>query len=62
MKMTTSPGWDVIETDEGMEVVPSGDVIGHEDGPDCACMPFVELIEEANEWLITHNAWGDNYA
>lgn len=59
--MTTSPGWDCIETDEGIEIVPTNDVIAHEDGQDCPCMPDVELVS-GTEWMFTHNAWGDNYA
>lgn len=52
--------WAAFRTDQGSEVIPIDDVVGHEVGEDCACMPAVELLKAddgSDRWMVTHEAW-----
>jgi hypothetical protein len=51
--------WTARGTDQGSEVTPVDDVIGHEEGDDCPCLPRVEHIPtvEGDRWMVVHNAW-----
>ena len=43
-----------------VHVEPVADLLAHEDGDDCACLPYVEPVprdDGSMGWLVTHNAW-----
>lgn len=55
-------GWDVIEEQRLIHVIPVADVVFHEQTEDCPCQPSIEVClgpegEVTQYWLVTHNAW-----
>jgi hypothetical protein len=55
--VTVAGRWAVYESGGTgvVEVMPIDDVIGHEDGDDCPCLPVVEYVNGG--WMHSHNAW-----
>lgn len=52
-------GWLASPTDQGSEVAPVNDIVGHEAGEECPCIPGVEFIpsDDGDRWMVIHNAW-----
>lgn len=54
-------GWlvDWSDVDDGVHVIPLGDVIDHDHTDDCVCGPTSELQANADApdvWLVTHHS------
>jgi hypothetical protein len=44
--------WDNTDRDGTLQIIPEGDLMGHESSVSCACGPEAELVN--GYWLITH--------
>ena len=57
--MTTTPRWAVERADDGVHVVPIGDLIGHDLTDACACGTRTDPVERDDGsigWVIVHNS------
>lgn len=47
-------------TSNEVHVLPSDDLVAHDDRADCGCQPITEAVQRSDGsygWLIIHNAW-----
>lgn len=57
MSTPTAANWGVEQDDKGdVHVFPIDDLLAHEDGDDCMCLPWIE-IGKTFKYMIVHNAW-----
>lgn len=52
-------GWDIIDNDCCIEVIPINDIKEHKDEEDCICIPRTEYD---NKLLIIHNSFDNREA